>query len=138
MEAMTIQQRNIYLFINQYRGEHGYSPNRNEIAANVNIHPSTVREHLVSMKNKGYQLIRINTLKGFKTYPPDEETRIDKFNHPYMGRDYGGYGYELLSTGIEKLFYGEYTNKLDRDFDSFIIGLLSGVGYVHYNRKNRK
>jgi SOS-response transcriptional repressor LexA len=54
MANLSTQQRNIYLFINQYRGEHGYSPNRNEIAANVNIHPSTVRDHLVSMKNKGY------------------------------------------------------------------------------------
>jgi hypothetical protein len=48
MVNLSPQQRNIYLFINQYCGEHGYSPSRNEIAANVNIHPSTVREHLVS------------------------------------------------------------------------------------------
>jgi SOS-response transcriptional repressor LexA len=136
--AISTQQRNIYLFINQYRGEHGYSPNRNEIAANVNIYPSTVRDHLVSIKNKGYPLIEINTIKGFEHYRNGQRTRIDKFNHPYMGKDYGGYAYELLSTGIEKLFYQRYTNKLDRDFDSFIIGLLSGVGYVRYNRKNRK
>jgi SOS-response transcriptional repressor LexA len=54
MEEMTTQQRNIYLFINQYRGEHGYSPSRQEIAENAKIHPSTVKDHLISMKNKGY------------------------------------------------------------------------------------
>jgi SOS-response transcriptional repressor LexA len=52
--ALTAQQRNIYLFINQFRGEHGYSPSRNEIAEYVNLHPSTVREHLVAMERKGF------------------------------------------------------------------------------------
>lgn len=51
---LTVQQRNIYLFINQYRGEHGYSPSRSEIAAHVNLHPSTVRNHLTALKKKGY------------------------------------------------------------------------------------
>jgi SOS-response transcriptional repressor LexA len=54
MEGLTTQQRNIYLFINQYRGEHGYSPNRNEIAENVHLHPSTVRDYLFAMERKGY------------------------------------------------------------------------------------
>jgi SOS-response transcriptional repressor LexA len=51
---LTTQQRNIYLFINQYRGEHGYSPSRNEIAENTRIHPSTVRAHLSAIKQKDY------------------------------------------------------------------------------------
>jgi hypothetical protein len=89
-------------------------------------------------RTKGYPLIEINTIKEFRTYPRGEKTRIDKFNHPYMGKDYNGHAYELLSMGIEKLFYGEYNNKSDKDFDFFIIGLLLGVGYVRYNRKNRK
>jgi hypothetical protein len=88
-------------------------------------------------RTKGYPLIRINTLKGFEDYPSEEKTRIDKFNHPYMGKAYGD-AYEILSTGIEKLFYNQYNKKQDKDFDSFIIGLLLGVGYVQYNRKNRK
>ena len=54
MEGMTAQQRNIYLFINRFREEHGYSPSRNEIAESVNLHPSTVREHLAAMERKGY------------------------------------------------------------------------------------
>jgi hypothetical protein len=88
-------------------------------------------------RTKGYPLIRINTIKGFEDYQSEEKTRIDKFNHPYMGKAYRD-AYEILSTGIEKLFYKQYNNKLDKDFDSFIIGLLLGVGYVRYNRKNRK
>jgi hypothetical protein len=88
-------------------------------------------------RTKGYPLIEINTIQGFITYPTGEKTRIDKFNHPYMGKAYRD-AYELLSTGMEKLFYRQYTKKQDKDFDSFIIGLLLGVGYVHYNRKNRK
>jgi repressor LexA len=52
--ALSTQQRNIYLFINQYRGEHGYSPSRKEIAENARIHPSTVRVHLRAMEAQGY------------------------------------------------------------------------------------
>jgi SOS-response transcriptional repressor LexA len=51
---LTAQQRNIYLFINQFRGEHGYSPSRNEIAEYVHLHPSTVREYLITLEKKGY------------------------------------------------------------------------------------
>ena len=89
-------------------------------------------------RTKGYPLIEMNTIKGFEDWPAGEKIRRDKFNDPYMGKDYRGYAYEILSTGIEKLFYGRYNNKLDKDFDSFIIGLLLGVGYVRYNRKNRR
>jgi SOS-response transcriptional repressor LexA len=53
-QGLTTQQRNIYLFINQFRGEHGYSPSRNEIAKNLNIHPSTLREYLFALEKKGY------------------------------------------------------------------------------------
>jgi SOS-response transcriptional repressor LexA len=49
---LTAQQRNIYLFINRFREEHGYSPSRNEIAENVNLHLSTVREYLSAMKKR--------------------------------------------------------------------------------------
>jgi SOS-response transcriptional repressor LexA len=52
--SLTPQQRNIYLFINQFRGEHGYSPSRNEIAEYASLHPSTVREHLSALERKGY------------------------------------------------------------------------------------
>ena len=54
MTGLTPQQQNIYQFIIQYQGEHGYSPSRNEIAENMNLHPSTVREHLTAMERKGY------------------------------------------------------------------------------------
>jgi SOS-response transcriptional repressor LexA len=51
---LTIQQRNIYLFINRFREEHGYAPSRSEIAENLNIHPSTLREYLSAMEKKGF------------------------------------------------------------------------------------
>jgi hypothetical protein len=97
-----------------------------------------LEKEFYNRRTKGYPLIEINTLKGFEHYPKGEKTRIDKFNHPYMGKYYQGDVYEILSTGMEKLFYRQHNNKLDKDFDSFIIGLLLGVKYVRYNRKNRK
>jgi SOS-response transcriptional repressor LexA len=52
--TLTPRQRNIYLFINRFREEHGYSPSRNEIAEYARLHPSTVREYLAAMERKGF------------------------------------------------------------------------------------
>jgi repressor LexA len=52
--GLTPRQQKIYQFIVRYQEEHGYSPSRNEIAAYMNLHPSTVREHLATMERKGF------------------------------------------------------------------------------------
>ena len=58
-------------------------------------------------------------------YRRDEKTRKDNFLHPYMGKDYGGSWYELVSMGFE---YG-YTNPAhlmkDPDMANWIYGILS-------------
>lgn len=61
-------------------------------------------------------------------YKSHEVARKDKFLNPYMGRDYGGAAYEILSMGIESLVGGEYNIvRDDPDYASFIIGLLAGL-----------
>jgi repressor LexA len=52
--GLTSQQQKIHQFIVRYQEEHGYSPSRNEIAEYMNLHPSTIREHLAAMERSGY------------------------------------------------------------------------------------
>lgn len=58
-------------------------------------------------------------------YGRNETTRKDNFLHPYMGKDYGGSWYELVSMGFE---YG-YTNPAhlmkDPDMSTWIYGILT-------------
>ena len=52
MQNLTDRQSEILTFIANYRQDHGYSPSWEEIASGINIHLSTLREHLFAMKKK--------------------------------------------------------------------------------------
>jgi SPP1 gp7 family putative phage head morphogenesis protein len=78
-------------------------------------------------RTAGEKLVLLKDIFPDKYYEPDEKTRIDNFNHPYMGKDYGGTAYEIFSMGVEKIFFNRYNTKGDADYDSFIIGLLAGM-----------
>lgn len=54
MTSLTPRQREIYLFIDQYQEEHGYSPAQEEIADGTNMCRATLRDHLAALKKKGY------------------------------------------------------------------------------------
>ncbi len=57
-------------------------------------------------------------------YDYSEKARFDKFLNPYMGKDYGGTAYELVSMGFEYA----YTNPIklweDEDYATWIYGIL--------------
>ena len=59
-------------------------------------------------------------------YGYDEVAKEDKFSSAYMGRDYGRDSYEILSMGLEGVFYGNY-ELYDKDPEYFdlILGLLA-------------
>lgn len=78
-------------------------------------------------RTKGELLQPLRYLTNIR-YPLTEVARPDKFRDPYMGKYYKGEtNYELLSMGMEKIVNKSYIQGDDDDFDSFIIGLLSGV-----------
>ena len=54
-----------------------------------------------------------------------ERTRVDQFVSAYMGKDYGGKGYELFSMGLESLYCGSYNLARDTEYQDFIFGILS-------------
>jgi hypothetical protein len=58
-------------------------------------------------------------------YDESEESRFDNFLNPYMGKDYGGRAYELVSMGFEYAFSDFDRLSKDEDMASWIIGLLA-------------
>lgn len=59
-------------------------------------------------------------------YDKDEKTRFDKFMSPYMGKDYGGRAFELVSMGFENIYtnYDQFM-KTDPDMAKWILGILA-------------
>ena len=59
-------------------------------------------------------------------YKKNEQTRRDDFADEYMGKDYGRDAWEILSMGLEGVFYGNYElYEKDQDYFDFILGLLA-------------
>lgn len=58
-------------------------------------------------------------------YRRDEKTRFDNFIDPYMGKDYGGSAYELVSMGFELAFTHPDRLAKDPEMQSWILGILS-------------
>lgn len=58
-------------------------------------------------------------------YDKKEKARRDKFVKMYMGKDYGGYAYELVSMGFELAFADPLTIMQDEDMCEWILGILA-------------
>jgi len=61
-------------------------------------------------------------------YRRDEKTRRDNFRSAYMGKDYGGSAYELVSMGFEDV-YVDYENfyKADPEMANWILGIMAAL-----------
>lgn len=57
-------------------------------------------------------------------YARDEKTRKDQFLHSYMGKDYGGSAYELVSMGFEYAYTDPAYLAKDPDMQQWILGML--------------
>lgn len=60
-------------------------------------------------------------------YDKDEKTRVDNWLSKYMGKDYGGYAYEICSMGFEYAYTDLDLLMKDEEFAKFTFGLLSLV-----------
>lgn len=60
-----------------------------------------------------------------KGYKRDEKTRKDDFVHPYMGKDYGGNDFELVSMGFQYAYTNPKKLAEDPDMESWIYGILA-------------
>ena len=59
-----------------------------------------------------------------KGYGKGEKTREDKFIHIYMGKDYGGSAYELVSMGFQYAYTNPAQLAKDPDMQAWIYGIL--------------
>ncbi len=60
-------------------------------------------------------------------YKKSEKTRRDDFEHKYMGKDYGGDFFELVSMGFQYVLGEKF--KEDEEMEKWTVGLLCGLGY---------
>lgn len=58
-------------------------------------------------------------------YRRNETSRFDDFINPYMGKDYKGQAFELVSMGFEYAFTDPEKLAKDPDMESWILGLLT-------------
>lgn len=58
-------------------------------------------------------------------YAKSEKTRRDKFLDPYIGKDYYGRAYEIVSMGFQYAYYDPTKLWEDEDFAQFIYGILA-------------
>ncbi|CAK7073225.1 MAG: hypothetical protein EUB_03850 [Eubacterium sp.] len=60
-------------------------------------------------------------------YDRSEKARFDKFLDKYMGKDYGGSAYEIVSMGFEMAYTKPVELLKDKDMAEFIFGILAIV-----------
>lgn len=89
---------------------------------------------MIEFRNRRTQGERVQLLRditGIRAYKTSEVTREDDFEHPYMGKDYGGRNSEILSMGLEALFHSKVQNSImaiqDPEYRDLILGALAGL-----------
>lgn len=60
-------------------------------------------------------------------YDEREVSRKDHFISAYMGKDYGGSSYELLSMGLESLFCDTHNLSRDTEYEDLILGIIVAI-----------
>ncbi|MBC1824219.1 phage minor head protein [Listeria seeligeri] len=71
-------------------------------------------------RTKGYDLVQLG-------YPYDDQevARLDKFVIGYIGKDYAGTGYEIMSVGLQEMMEANTRIYRDTDYIHFILGMLA-------------
>ena len=69
MQELSGQQSKAFQFITDYQEKHGYPPTQEEIADELSLGRSTVREHLDNLEKKGY-ITRDNSRNMIKITTP--------------------------------------------------------------------
>ncbi|TYU83596.1 hypothetical protein FZX01_14950 [Listeria monocytogenes] len=71
-------------------------------------------------RTKGYDLVQLG-------YPYDDQeiARLDHFVIGYIGKDYAGTGYEIMSVGLQEMMEVNTDIFSDTDYIHFILGMLA-------------
>ena len=85
------------------------------------------REFL-ARRTAGEQLKKLRDLTGISAYRPHEVARRDRFLSPYMGKHYPSGDTEIVSMGLEYLWFDPVAFALrDPDYFIFIFNLVRGL-----------
>ena len=83
----------------------------------------SLEREFFAKRTKGEELKTLREVTGMN-YRDNEVCKRDNFLHAYMGKDYGGNAYELISMGVEMLYFQPEELKKDPDFAKFILGIV--------------
>lgn len=75
-------------------------------------------------RTKGEALLKLKDVTGNSGYRDSETTRVDNFLEPYMGKDYGGRNYELLSMGADTLYADPMKLAEDPEMFDWVVEML--------------
>lgn len=73
-------------------------------------------------RTEGWDLVSLKSI--IPAYKENEFTRVDHFLSPYIGKDYGGGNYEVISIGLESLFCDTLDLSKDKEYQDFMFGVL--------------
>lgn len=85
-----------------------------------------LEQQFYSRRTKGCELEKLRDILNLP-YDDHEVARKDNFIHPYMGKDYEGTAYELVSMGFEMFFTRPHELLKDPDYFKFIAGIITMV-----------
>ena len=73
-------------------------------------------------------LEKMSDVTGIKAYRDNELTRKNKYPEAYMGKEYDGRRHEIITVGLEGVFFNRHQMwAKDPETVDFILGLLAGV-----------
>lgn len=75
-------------------------------------------------RTKGEALLKLKDVTGNSGYRDSETTKVDNFLDPYMGKDYGGGNYELLSMGADTLYADPIKLAEDQEMFDWVVEML--------------
>lgn len=79
-------------------------------------------------RRAGEQSRRLRDITGIRAYEEWERAVEDRFTSPYIGKIYSGQNFwEVLTMGLEGVWYGRHGIPGDDDLMDFIVGLLAGA-----------
>lgn len=84
-----------------------------------------LEQQFYDRRTAGEPLEQLSKLSPGSRYGKDERARKDQFFNPYVGKTYEGRAYEIISMGMESLPYRHSWDKMDPDYQAFILGALA-------------
>lgn len=88
---------------------------------------SALEHEFYVRRTLGFPVERLRNIYPLRGYDIHEKTRRDRFVDAYMGKFYGGRRYEIVSMGLEYVFFNRKRIwRKDPEYVKFILGLLLG------------